>query len=1685
MTPCLSHNENHPPEKGVIRHHDRPALPGRPAVECDRKKRTASRIATLLPVMLLAVLLHMGPAFAVTPFINSANLVRSGTVVDASSVTAWLNAPTISAIAFYQYAPTAPDAVPTMIPGTSTSSDGSTSGDTRPLNQIFAAGSSDPIDMGSPVPLLAAAVYHQNEPVFVQVADGDQDRDPTVAETVWVLVTVAEIGESELLLLTETGSNSGIFLGYIQSTGSGAATPFDGLLHVTAAAPLVGEYVDSGDATDRATASVMVDPYGVVFDSSTGSPLDGVGLTLVDAATGQPATVFGDDGTSRFPATITSGSTATDSSGRTYRFPAGGFRFPFVAPGDYRMEIAAPTGYGAPSVVPTADLQGLPGGPFAIRDPGSRGETFTINPGPSVNLDIPVDPLAGTLWLRKSASVDTVAIGDFLQYTLDLENTDTDDAGGVVLTDRLPAGFRYQDGSARQDGSPVDDPQVSADGRTISFSTGSLPAGESLQVRYVVEVAAGARLGDAVNTAVAADNAGDSSNSASATVRVEEDLLRSRNVIVGRVIADNCDDLATDAADGVQGVRIYMEDGAFVVTDDQGMYHFEGVTKGVHVVQLDVDSLPDTVEIFPCETHTRHAGTPWSQFVDLQGGTLWRADFHVARKPGVDPAKPVAGSHRQPGCGTPGDPGDAGPAGPAAGDESPGLLAPADGSRLTHPVNAVRVRLDSRLKPRLLLDGREVSTQRIGFTLKDPDSKTTLYSYIGVDFGAAGRHTLEIQGIGPFGNARFRQAVSVVRTGQIAAIRLLSAEGNVADGKTPVTVSLELLDSDGRPIAAPADLDIRDGNLKPCQAGGDALTRREADETKTVHVAADGRVRFAPVTTSGRYTVSLGYNDAAVDIDLYVKPFLRDWIIVGLAEGTAGYNTVSDNMESLADADGEEKLYTDGRVAFFAKGKVRGRWLLTLAYDSEKDRDDPDNTLFRTIDPDAYYTLYGDATTQQYDAASIRQLYLKLEREQFYLLFGDYDTGLTVTELGKYSRTLNGLKTEFAGRTVSFSGFAADTSQAFVRDEIRGDGTSGLYRLTRNDILINSEKITIETRDRFKSEVILSSQSLSRHVDYTIDYDAGTLFFKSPVPSRDSGFNPIFIIVEYESDDRTDASYTYGGRGSLRIMDGRVEVGATTIHEGPVNAEGDLVGADLSVALDEKTTLKAEVAATRREETGDTLRDSAWLAEVTRTTGRMNARVYAREQGEDFGLGQQSGSETGTRKIGAEADYRVNRSVILSGDVYRHTNLSTDTERDMGEGRATWDTGDYRLYSGLRMAEDRQGDGSVDRSRLLLAGVSRSLYADRLQLRVDHEQLIGGGDNSSAYPTRTVAGADFRLTDTVSLFGEQELTWGSDEDTQSTRAGVKATPWRGGQLGTSVGRDYAEASGRVFANLGLNQTWQVNDRWTVDGGFERSHTIEASGDPSLGGLADDDFTALSLGAGYRAGIWSWTSRAESRFADDEKKWNLLGGFIVEPIRGLGLSAGLELNITDTEQGQDETTGDIRLSLAWRPKNTRWIVLDRLDFQFDSSDGSGSDLDSQRVINNLNVNFKPDHRLQVGLQYGAKYVIDTIDDDTYTGFTDLMGIEARYDITRHWDVGLRGSVLHAWNAGQVDYSAGVSVGYAMVKNAWLSVGYNIAGFEDDDFSAAGYTARGPFVQFRLKFDQRTVRDMVDWFGGMGR
>ena len=37
---------------------------------------------------------------------------------------------------------------------------------------------------------------------------------------------------------------------------------------------------------------------------------------------------------------------------------------------------------------------------------------------------------------------------------------------------------------------------------------------------------------------------------------------------------------------------------------------------------------------------------------------------------------------------------------------------------------------------------------------------------------------------------------------------------------------------------------------------------------------------------------------------------------------------------------------------------------------------------------------------------------------------------------------------------------------------------------------------------------------------------------------------------------------------------------------------------------------------------------------------------------------------------------------------------------------------------------------------------------------------------------------------------------------------------------------------------------------------------------------------------------------------------------------------------------------------------------------------------------------------------------------------------------------------------------------------------MAGFHDRDFSLAGYTAKGPYLQIAIKADQQTLRDIAN-------
>src|SRR5215831_15298415 len=113
-----------------------------------------------------------------------------------------------------------------------------------------------PLDPATPIPMQDTTVAHAGDPMFVRVVDLDRNRDGTVVETVDVRVAAKMTGDSEVLRLTETGPNTGVFVGYIPTTLGTAAN--DCALAVERNTEVDATYVDPTDSTDASEADALV-----------------------------------------------------------------------------------------------------------------------------------------------------------------------------------------------------------------------------------------------------------------------------------------------------------------------------------------------------------------------------------------------------------------------------------------------------------------------------------------------------------------------------------------------------------------------------------------------------------------------------------------------------------------------------------------------------------------------------------------------------------------------------------------------------------------------------------------------------------------------------------------------------------------------------------------------------------------------------------------------------------------------------------------------------------------------------------------------------------------------------------------------------------------------------------------------------------------------------------------------------------------------------------------------------------------------------------------------------------------------------------------------------------------------------------------------------------------------------------
>ena len=1612
----------------------------------------------------------------------------------------------------------------------------------------------------------AAQQLRLGETLILRLTAPLANLDPAAIDRSHVILTT-DSGDREELYISETGINTGVFTGAIRTRGMPPAlvrgdcrlsAVSNQAINVTVTA------LDSPDPIITTLVGVLADPFGLVFDSEDGEPVSGVRVTLIDNATGLPATVFADDGVTPWPNSVITGQTVVDGAGDSYPMAQGEYRFPLTALGQYRLQIDPPAPYSAPSDATQPQLAPLSrpdGTAFAISDASFGGafDLLTIEP---VRVDVPIDRPGVSPIVSKVASRARAQPGDPIIYTMRIGNADTLRAKeDVTIVDTPSPWLRLRADSVRIDGvDAADIVTVSPDGRGLSFTLDEIPAGGERRITYAMTVRADAPPGQAINRVEATDRRG-RTGAAEAVVQIENDSIASRMTIIGRVSAGACS--RYEDRPGIAGVRVMMEDGSFAITDEDGRYHFEGVVPGNHVVAVQPQTLPEGGEFIDCVRSSRSAGSEVSRFVSGQGGSLAVADFHadlsgyadilyrqyeerlareaaaVEQPLGAFPAQDANGQadvrieaamidfgevlDNRTASGVDTD-------WLAMGDGPDGFVFPQAEHNPRIPAVRIVIRHRADQKVELMAEGEPVDMRNFEYVQKSLDGAYALSIWRGVPL--AKETTTFLATIrNNDGSVSSEHERNVVFTSAPWRAQIIDQVSNlVADGRTRPVVAVRLTDRRGRPIRSGVTGNITISEpyesaalLDQMQLGqltGSLAGQGSASANWTVE--GDQGMAFielAPTMVSGPLHLDFTFTDGEIQrqqrLESWVVPGDLDWTLVGIAEGTAGARSVADEMERTGRFDSD--LGDDARIAFYAKGKVLGSVLLTVAYDSAKDRDD--QRLLGTIDPNAYYTVFADRADRRFDAASREKLYVRVEAATFYALYGDFVTGFDDTQLARYQRTTTGVKAEGLFGDLHAEGFASEVTSRFRRDEIQGGGISGPYALSDRDILANSERVAIEVRDRVRSEIVVTRTELTRFIDYDLDILSGTITFKEPVLSRDFDLNPQFIVIDYETADGIgEATWNAGARADYTFGDDLLRIGATGISDQGDGDRTDLAAIDARLRLNGTTEVRAEFGISRTDDQDST----AWLIEAEHRTGSLDLIGYARSLEAGYGTGQQTGAELGRRKIGVDARYGIGDSLALVGSAWYDDSLTDSSNRRAVQLSATYrgETTDGRL--GIANFSDRLADGTRASSTILEAGVAQRFLNNRLELSATTNIALEAAE-SVDLPAQHRLRARYALTDWLKVIGTYEIADGEQIDARTFNAGVELSPWRGSRVVTTVGQqEIGELGKRSFAAFGLSQSLPVSPTLTIDATLDGNREfggvsvtdvlnpdqpVAAGGFIGTSGTLFEDFTAATLGASWRKDLWSATMRGEYRDGELADRYGLTAGVIRQIGEGVIVGGGGTWTRAEDGTGTSTQIFDAALAAAFRPIESEFAFLSKLEYRSDQVTNAvagqdspvgqtallvDGDAKSQRLIASLSTNWSPRgleegdiedaegdiveemfQRSEFALFLAARYNLDHIEGYRLRGTTLLAGLDARIGLGERFEIGGSGTVRSALTDGTTSFAFGPQIGFVPADSTLLLIGYNISGFRDEDFSAARHTNKGLFATVRMKFDSNTL------------
>ncbi len=421
--------------------------------------------------------------------------------------------------------------------------------------------------------------------------------------------------------------------------------------------------------------------------------------------------------------------------------------------------------------------------------------------------------------------------------------------------------------------------------------------------------------------------------------------------------------------------------------------------------------------------------------------------------------------------------------------------------------------------------------------------------------------------------------------------------------------------ADSQPVAAGMAEDRTAIRNIPVFGGAVTVYGRGVSPGETVYalgevvpVDDEGDFVLQRILPPGDHQVDVQVSDGAkggLDFSRAVNIPDKEWFYVGLADLTLGHKFGGGRLIA-ADPGEYDGVYAKGRLAFYLKGKIKGRTLLTAAADTGEgklgelfsgfDSKDPRGVLAR-IDPDTFYPVYGDDSTAVQDAPTAGKFYVRLERGGSHVMWGKYKAAINRSSLVRNERALYGAQavyrsessTSFGERRFEAEAYAAQPGTLPQWDVLRGTGGSA-YFLNRQDISRGTETVTVVVSDPVSGR-ILSRKQLVAGEDYDINYLQGVIVLKAPLHStapdgslvRDgaNGDSRIDLVVAYEYSPPAGAvkDFSFGAQAGGWVGD-HLRLGVTGMSENVGAASHRMLGANLRLRATEGTYLDAEFATT-------------------------------------------------------------------------------------------------------------------------------------------------------------------------------------------------------------------------------------------------------------------------------------------------------------------------------------------------------------------------------------------------------------------------------------------------------------------------------------------------------------------------